>query len=58
MLVSAARSTARRIDRPIEVGWLLRLHGQPDDVIAAGLLDDVREETATTGASSNAGSGP
>jgi hypothetical protein len=38
------------IDRPIEVGWLLRLHGQPDDVIAAGPLHDVHEETATTGA--------
>ncbi len=38
------------IDRPIEVGWLLRLHGQPDDVIAAGPLHDAHEETATTGA--------
>ena len=44
----------REIDRasfiahPIEVGSLLRAHGQPDEVIAAGLLHDVLEKTGTT----------
>ena len=38
------------IDHPIEVGWLLRCDGQPDEVIAAGLLHDVLEKTATTSA--------
>jgi (p)ppGpp synthase/HD superfamily hydrolase len=33
---------------PIEVGTLLRCHGQPDEVIAAGLLHDVLEKTPTT----------
>ena len=33
---------------PIEVGSLLRADGQPDDVIAAGLLHDVLEKTRTT----------
>jgi HD domain len=33
---------------PIEVGWLLRRDGQPDEVIAAGLLHDVLEKTATS----------
>jgi (p)ppGpp synthase/HD superfamily hydrolase len=46
----------RRIDRapfiahPIEVGWLLRCDGQPDEVVAAGLLHDMLEKTATTSA--------
>jgi (p)ppGpp synthase/HD superfamily hydrolase len=46
----------REIDRapfiahPIEVGWLLRCDGQPDEVIAAGLLHDLVEKTATTSA--------
>ena len=45
---------SREIDRasfiahPIEVGWLLRADGQPDEVIAAGLLHDVLEKTGTT----------
>ena len=38
------------IDHPIEVGWLLRRDDQPDEVIAAGLLHDVLEKTATTSA--------
>ena len=38
------------IAHPIEVGWLLRGDGQPDDIIAAGLLHDVLEKTATTSA--------
>ena len=36
------------ISHPIEVGSLLRRDGQPDEVIAAGLLHDVLEKTATT----------
>ena len=36
------------IDHVIEVGWLLRRDGQPDEVIAAGLLHDVLEKTTTT----------
>jgi len=39
---------ARFIAHSIEVGWLLRCDGQPDDVIAAGLLHDVLEKTPTT----------
>ena len=44
----------REIDRapfiahPIEVGSLLRAVGQPDEVIAAGLLHDLLEKTGTT----------
>ena len=38
------------VDHPIEVGWLLCRDGQPEEVIAAGLLHDVLEKTATTGA--------
>ena len=44
----------REIDRasfiahPIEVGSLLRADGQPDEVIAAGLLHDLLEKTGTT----------
>ncbi len=38
------------IDHPIEVAWLLRRDDQPDEVIAAGLLHDVLEKTATTSA--------
>ena len=46
----------REIDRapfiahPVEVGWLLLRDGQPDKVIAAGLLHDLLEKTATTSA--------
>jgi (p)ppGpp synthase/HD superfamily hydrolase len=38
------------IAHPIEVGSLLRRDGQPDEIIAAGLLHDVLEKTATTSA--------
>ena len=44
----------REVDRspfiahPIDVGSLLRRDGQPDEVIAAGLLHDVLEKTGTT----------
>jgi (p)ppGpp synthase/HD superfamily hydrolase len=38
------------ITHPIEVGWLLRRDGQPDVIIAAGLLHDLLEKTATSGA--------
>ena len=38
------------IAHPIEVGSLLRRDGQPDEVIAAGLLHDALEKTATTSA--------
>jgi (p)ppGpp synthase/HD superfamily hydrolase len=37
------------IDHPIEVGSLLCWDGQSEEVIAAGLLHDVLEKTATTG---------
>ena len=36
------------IAHPIEVGRLLHCDGQPDEVIAAGLLHDLLEKTATT----------
>ncbi len=36
------------IHHPIEVGSLLHWDGQPDEVIAAGLLHDVLEKTRTT----------
>ena len=36
------------IAHPIEVGLLLHWDGQPDEVIAAGLLHDVLEKTRTT----------
>ena len=36
------------ITHPIEVGLLLHWDGQPDEVIAAGLLHDVLEKTRTT----------
>ena len=36
------------IAHPFEVGRLLRRDGQPDDVVAAGLLHDVLEKTGTT----------
>lgn len=32
---------------PVEVGWLLHEEGYPDDVIAAGVLHDVLEDTET-----------
>jgi (p)ppGpp synthase/HD superfamily hydrolase len=38
------------IAHPIEVACLLRGDGQPDETIAAGLLHDVLEKTATTSA--------
>ena len=38
------------IAHPIEVGLLLHGDGQPDEVIAAGLLHDTLEKTRTTGA--------
>ena len=38
------------IAHPIEVASLLRRDGQPDEVIAAGLLHDILEKTATTSA--------
>ena len=38
------------IAHPIEVGRLLRGDGQPDEIIAAGLLHDVLEKTPTTSA--------
>ena len=38
------------ISHPIEVGSLLRRDGQPDEIIAAGLLHDMLEKTATTSA--------
>jgi HD domain len=38
------------IAHPIEVGRLLCDDGQPDEIIAAGLLHDVLEKTATTSA--------
>ena len=38
------------IVHPIEVGSLLHADGQPDEVIAAGLLHDLLEKTQTTGA--------
>ena len=37
------------IDHPIEVGSLLCWDGQSEEVLAAGLLHDVLEKTATTG---------
>ncbi len=38
------------IRHPIEVGSLLLRDGQPEEIIAAGLLHDVLEKTATTSA--------
>ncbi|MGZ6652231.1 MAG: HD domain-containing protein [Solirubrobacteraceae bacterium] len=46
------------IAHPIEVGSLLRGDGQPDEIIAAGLLHDVLEETATTRAELQGRFGP
>ena len=46
------------ISHPIEVGCLLHGDGQPDEIIAAGLLHDILEKTATTSASSRGGSDP
>jgi len=37
------------IAHPIDVGQLLARDGQPDEVIAAGLLHDLLEKTGTTG---------
>ena len=38
------------ITHPIEVGCLLHGDGQPEEIIAAGLLHDILEKTATTSA--------
>ena len=38
------------ITHPIEVGCLLQGDGQPDEIVAAGLLHDILEKTATTSA--------
>jgi (p)ppGpp synthase/HD superfamily hydrolase len=38
------------IAHPLEVGRLLSADGQPDEIVAAGLLHDVLEKTATTSA--------
>lgn len=46
------------IIHPIEVGCLLHGDGQPDAIIAAGLLHDVLEKTATTGAELQGRFGP
>ena len=46
------------ITHPIEVGCLLRGDGQPDEIIAAGLLHDVLEKTATTSAELQGRFGP
>jgi HD domain len=37
------------VDHPIEVGWLLCCYDQSEEAIAAGLLHDVLEKTATLG---------
>jgi (p)ppGpp synthase/HD superfamily hydrolase len=36
------------IEHPIEVGWLLYQDGEPDRVVAAGVLHDVLEKTTVT----------
>jgi (p)ppGpp synthase/HD superfamily hydrolase len=46
------------ISHPIEVGSLLRRDAQPDEIIAAGLLHDVLEKTATTSAELQGRFGP
>jgi HD domain len=46
------------IAHPIEVGRLLRDDGQPDELIAAGLLHDVLEKTAATSAELQSRFGP
>ena len=52
--VNTARSTTRRSSTiRVEVGRLLDRDGQPDEVIAAGLLHDTLEKTATTAAQSS-----
>jgi len=54
----------REVDRapfiahPIEVARLLRRDRHPDDVVVAGLLHDVLEKTATTGAELDRRFGP
>ena len=47
---STRRAVPRVRPRTLEVGWLLCLDGQSEDVIAAGLLHDVLEKTGTTSA--------
>jgi HD domain-containing protein len=46
------------IAHPIEVGSLLHGDGQPDEIIAAGLLHDILEKTATTSAELHRRFGP
>ena len=46
------------IAHPIEVGRLLHGDGQPDEIIAAGLLHDILEKTATTSAELHRRFGP
>ena len=46
------------IAHPIEVGCLLHGDGQPDEIIAAGLLHDILEKTATTSAELHRRFGP
>lgn len=46
------------IAHPLEVGKLLRYDGQPDELIAAGLLHDVLEKTSTTSAELQCRFGP
>jgi (p)ppGpp synthase/HD superfamily hydrolase len=46
------------ITHPIEVGCLLHGDGQPDEIIAAGLLHDVLEKTVTTSAELQGRFGP
>lgn len=46
------------ITHPIEVGRLLQGDGQPDEIIAAGLLHDILEKTATTSAELHRRFGP
>ena len=46
------------IAHPIEVGRLLRGDGQSDEIIAAGLLHDILEKTATTSAELHRRFGP
>ena len=45
---SADRFVGLPIAHPLEVARLLEREGKPDEVIAAGLLHDTLEKTATT----------
>ena len=46
------------IAHPIEVGCLLHGDGKPDEIVAAGLLHDILEKTATTSAELHRRFGP